>query len=749
MPPFNNCREFFSKLYYKFTFFRCVYIVQNKSDGVFFNMCFFNFCSLHTVQPRGKSVAELAYKFSFVDRHQTTAPVTHVQREDALSAATSARFAQAQGGQQTQAEDGLVQRTRLGSASVPSPLSEMFVPPPPPPAPEFIPPPPPPPPPVVPPPPGVILRGKSGKKVDKKKRDSGPQLSMAEVVAKAKKMRETRERVLSAGSSSSATQENIEDPFESAMQARAVQLKSRTADVQQSPRQEEESELMREMRRKAKRASRAFAENEKMVHISIEDGEVPADNDGKLLRAFSSSSSSRDTGDNDSLQSLENTEKLESPKEVNDFVDSLFDPVLSQGVEDLSNGLVLQGALKGGGGVNQPNTTSASSSGAGTFTTTAAMNGHPAGQGNGYPMVPGQGNGYPVAAGQGSGYPVAAGQGNGYPGLVQGNGFPGIIPSGMYYGLPQTNGPLFPAANMDAAMLAAQQQVLIERLIAQQALIQQQQTVATQKQQEQLLQLAQQQQAQLEQMQQLLAATSQPANPPSSPPQTSVPMSVQMINTAQSSSSTGTSAPVNGHVGVHKEETSMMVPSPPPEFSDINDSIQESSQLPVTPRTSSLLPPPPPFPSVQEQTMTFTEAFPPPPAPIAESSNTVDSADGPQRPGLKRRSTDKVALAVAALELKSDEVRSPGPISPLKHGESFSFETPVKEKNKRTSSSVGFVLLSDKQNNTVRHPRTTGPYLSYNNVKWNFNIRKEVSSNDVEKQFTETPCLTGKILTTV
>lgn len=692
--------------------------------------CFSFSFSLHTQQPRGKSVTEIAYKFSFADHQQSVSSPAHVQREDALSAATSARLAQAN--QHTQhVEDGLVQRTRLSSASGPPPVSQVFVPPPPPPPPAFVPPPPPPPPPVLPPPQGVVLR-RPTKKGDKKKRDSGPQLSMAEVVAQAKKMREARERVMSTGSSASATQENSEDPFESAIQARVVQLKSRRVDVQQAPRQEEDSELVREMRRKAQRASRAFVE----THVSIEDGELPADNERKFSRAFSSSSSSRDTGDNDSLQSLENTEKLESPKEVNDFVDSLFDPVLSQGVEGLSNEIALQGALKGGGGVNQPNTTAANSSAAGTFTTTAAMNGYPAGQGNGYPVGAGQGSGYPVVPVQGNGYPVAPGQGNMFPGLVQGNSFPGMIPGGMFYGLPQTNGPLFPASNMDAAMLAAQQQILIERLIAQQALLQQQQTVASQKQQEQLLLLAQQQQAQLEQMQHILAASSQQALSPASPNQAGASAYVQVSDSAQSSTSAVSSVPVNGHVAVENGNAGISVPSPPPEFSDINHAESNSSQVPVPPRTSSLLPPPPPFPSVQEQTITVTEAFPPPPSPIAESSSAIDSVDAPQRPELKRRSTDKVALAVAALELKSDEVRSPGPTSPLKRGESFTFETPAKEKpgfHKRTSSSMGFVLLSDKQNNTVLHPRCTGPYLSYNNVKWKFNIRKEVrrsSPND-------------------
>lgn len=650
----------------------------------------------------------------------------HVQREDALSAATSARFAQAS---HIQVEDGLVQRTRLGSSSTPSPppVSQMFVPPPPPPPPAFVPPPPPPPPPVLPPSQGVVLRPKPTRnKGDRKKRDSGPQLSMAEVVAKAKKMREARERVLSVGSSASANQENSEDPFESVMQARVVQLKSRRVDVpQQAPRQEEDSELMREMRRKAQRASRAFAENEKFTHITIEDGELPPDSDRKTSRAFSSSSSSRDTGDNDSLQSLENAEKLESPKEVNDFVDSLFDPVLSQGVEGLSNEIALQGALKGGGGVNQPSTTAASSSSTGTFTTTATINGNPVGQGNGYPAAHVQGNGYPAAQVQG----------NGYPGLIPGSAFPGMVPGGLLYSIPQTNGPLFPGPNMDAAMLAAQQQVLIERLIAQQALLQQQQTVASQKQQEQLLQLAQQQQAQLEQMQQILAAAGHQTQPAVSHDQASASASIQVLNTAESSASAFSSTPVNGHAALQNGETSMRVPSPPPEFSDISNS--ESSRVPIPPRTSSL-PPPPPYPGIQEHTFAVTEAFPPPPSPITENSVAADNIDAPQRPGIQRRSTDKVALAVAALELKSEEARSPGPTSPLKQGETFSFvsdtpvkfDTPSKERpdfHKRASSSLGFVLLSDKQNNTVLHPRTTGPHLSYSNVKWKFNIRKEVS----------------------
>lgn len=681
--------------------------------------------NLHTSHARGKNVAELAYRFTSAERQQAS----HVQREDALSAATSARLAQAN--QPRQVEDGLVQRTRLGSGSAPPPVGQVFVPPPPPPPPAFMPPPPPPPPPVAPPPSGVILRGRPSKNEDKKKRDSGPQLSMAEVVAKAKKMREARERVVSADSSASANQDVSEDPFESAMQSRTLQLKSRRVEIQQAPRKEEESELMREMRRKAKRASQAFVESEKVTHITIEDGVFQPDYGRKPTRAFSSSSSSRDTGDNDSLQSLENAERLESPKEVNDFVDSLFDPVLSEGVEGLSNEYVLRGALKGGGGVNQPSSTAASSMSTGTFTTAAAMNGHPTGGGNGhlagqpisypvgqvsgYPL--GQANGFPL--GQLSGYPVVSSPGNGYPGLSQATGLPGMLPVGMYYGLPQTNGPMLPGSNMDAAMLAAQQQILIERLIA------------TQKQQEQLLQLAQQR-AQLEQMQLLLAtAGQQPQTSSTVPTSASAATSLQGLYGSQSSLSTLSSSPVNGHVDVPNGESALVVPLPPPEFSDSTSSLDRSPPAPVLPPTS-LLPPPPPPPSSQEQSHTGSEAFPPPPSPIVERRVVAgaDSVDGPQRPELKRRSTDKVALAVAALESKADDVRSPGPMSPVKQGsENFNFDVPVKERpviQKRQSSSVGFVLLSDKQNSTVRHPRSTGPYLAYSNAKWKLNIRKEV-----------------------
>lgn len=688
--------------------------------------------NLHTSQPRGKNVAELANKFTFVERQQSA----QVQREDALSAATTARLAQAS--QPKQVADGLVQRTRLGSASSPGPVGQVFVPPPPPPPPAFMPPPPPPPPPVAPPPSRLVLKEKRSGDVEKKKRDSGPQLSMAEVVAKAKKMRETRERVLSTDGSASANQDTSDDPFESAMQARSVHLKSRRVEVQQTPRQEEESELKREMRRKAKRASLAFVENEKVTQITIEDGVFQAGYDRKPTRAFSSSTSSRETGDNDSLQSLENAERLESPKEVNDFVDSLFDPVLSQGVEGLSNTHALRGALKGGGGVNQPSsTTAANSLGSGTPITTTAVNGHPVSQGNGY--LAGQPNGYPIAgqlggyaigpangfpigqangfpAGQLGGFPVVSSTGNGYPGLTQATGFSGMLPVGMYYGLPQANGPLLPSGNMDAAMLAAQQQILIERLIA------------TQKQQEQLLQLAQQR-AQLEQMQLLLANAGQQPQSPTVQTQATAAALLQGLNSPPSTTSTLSSSTVNGHEELPKKEPTIAVPLPPPEFSDL---IAENGLpiAPVLPPPSSL-PSPPPVPTTQ-QSFTASDAFPAPPSSIVEprSAVGVDSVDSPQRPELKRRSTDKVALAVAALESKAEDVYSPGDTSPLKHaGEKFTFEAPAKERpgiQKRQSSAVGFVLLTDKQSNTVRHPRSSGPYLTYSNVKWKFNIRKEI-----------------------
>ena len=670
-------------------------------------------------QVRGKSVAEIAYKFSFVEHQRTSSLSNHAQREDALSAATSARLAEAS--YHGQVEDGLVQRTRLGSNTVspPSPSAQVFVPPPPPTAPAFIPPPPPPPPPVMPPPQALVLRGRSVKKGEKKKRDSEPQLSMAEVVAKAKKMREARENVLSTGSSASANQESQEDPFESAMQARVVQLKSRRVEVQQGPRQEEDNEMMREMRRKAKRASQAFVEKEEKegVTITIVNGGLSAVNGGRVVL---SSSSSRGTGDSDSIQSSEGSDKLESPKEVNDFVNSLFDPVLSQGVEGLSSEIALQGALKGGGGVNQPTTTSVNTSASGTFTTTAAVNGHPVGQGNGYPAFPMQGNGY--------------------PGLI-----PGMVPAGMYYGLPQTNGPMFPAPSMDAAVLAAQQQILIERLIAQQALLQQQQTAATQKQQEQLLQLAQQQQAQLEQMQQLLAATGQQSQLAAAGlNQSNVTTGINTASAAQSTSVAISSIPVNGHAASENgenDDTKFQIPLPPPEFSDTVSLESAELSIPSSP------PPPYPMSEVQEQSITVTETFPPPPTPLTENADTADNVDAPPRPELKRRSTDKVALAVAALELISDEVRSPGPMSPVKPGEqtfSFTMETSAKERpefHKRASSSMGFVLLSDKQNKTVLHPRCTGPYLSYNNVKWRFNIRKEVGCNSCTISPLCTTCL--------
>lgn len=703
-------------------------------------------------QARGKSVAEIAHKFSSVD-HQPPPSPSHTQREDALSAATSARLASVSS--QGPVADNLVQRSRLGSGSVyvesapPSfPFPQAFVPPPPPPPPAFVPPPPPPPP-VAPPTEHVILRRKTTKKdKDRKKRESaGPELSMAEVIAKAKKMREQRERVLSTGSSAtSGNKESIDDPFESAMQARVVQLKSRRVEVQQAPRQEEDSELMREMRRKAERASRAFVENEKTTHLSVEDSVFLAEGERRLSR--DNSTSSRETGDNDSLRSLETSDKLESPKQVKDFVDSLFDPVLSQGVEGLSDEVALQGALKGGGGVNQPNTAAANAS---TATASTAVNGHPSGQahtqGNGYavhPVVQAQGNGYPVN-------PVVQAQGNGYPGLMQTNGFPGMMPgASMYFGMPQANGPLvglpqasngpvlgaplYPA-NMDTALLAAQQQVLIERLLAQQALLQQQQTVASQKQQEQLLILAQQQQSQLEHMQHMLAVN-QPA--------------ASMLDTQATvaSSSVSASSATNGHVVSHNGETTTGVLSPPSEFSDVSYSPPPQSPIPpppsalvlIPPRSTSLPPAPAPTTSLQEQSSSVTDAFPPPPPPISDETNAEENMSTPQRPGLTRRATDKVSLFVAALEGKSggEETRSPGPASPLKHGESFSFSatSPVRKESaarerpefrKRTSSSLGFVVLSDKQNSTVLHPRSTGPYLSYSHVKWKLNIRKEVS----------------------
>lgn len=700
----------------------------------------FIFLSLHMPQARGKSVAEIAHKFSFVD-HQPPSSPSHTQREDALSAATSARLANVSS--QGPVEDNLVQRSRLGSGSAhvesappPYPFPEVFVPPPPPPPPAFVPPPPPPPP-VVPPSERVILRRKPTKKdKDRKKRDSGgPQLSMAEVIAKAKKMREQRERVLSTGSSATSdNKDTADDPFESAMQARVVQLKSRRVEVQQGPRQEEDSELMKEMRRKAQRASRAFVENEKGTHLSVEDSVFVTVGETRPSRD-NSSTSSREAGDNDSLQSLENSDRLESPKQVKDFVDSLFDPVLSQGVEGLSDEVALQGALKGGGGVNQPNTAAASAS---TATVSTAVNGHPTGQAHT------QGNGYPV-------HPAPLAHGNGYPGMMQANGFPGMVPGApVYYGMPQTNGPLvglpqasngpvmggplYPA-NMDTALLAAQQQVLIERLIAQQALLQQQQTVASQKQQEQLLMLAQQQQSQLEQMQQIIASN-QPATP-------------QLESQAAvASSSAFTSTATNGHVVSHNGETTIEVLSPPSEFSDIRHSPPPQSPIPpppsplvlIPPRSTSLPPAPAPTISLQEQSSSVTEVFPPPPPPISDDSNAVESVSTPQRPGLTRRATDKVALFVAALEGKSgaEETRSPGPTSPLKHGDSFSFSatSPVRKESaardrpefhKRASSALGFVVLSDKQNSTVLHPRSAGPYLSYSHVKWKLNIRKEVS----------------------
>ena len=727
-------------------------------------------CSLHSLhmpQARGKSVAEIAHKFTVVEQQPPSAPV-HIQREDALSAATSARIASAN--YQGPVEDNLVQRTRLGSSSprvesAPSPpLPNAFVPPPPPPPPAFVPPPPPPPPPVAPPTGQVVLRRKVTKKdsKDKKKRESG--LSMAEVMAKAKKMREARERVLSTGSSTSASKEISEDPFESAMQARAVQLKCRKPEMQPAPRQEEDSELMREMKRKAQRASRAFVETEKGPLPSSDDNVFVLDINGGRPTTDNVSISSREGGDNDSVHSLETGVRLESPKQVKDFVDSLFDPVLSQGVEGLSNETALQGAMKGGGGVNQPNNTATANGGTSSGSTAPAVNGQAHSQGNGFSV-----------------HPTAQAPGNGYPGMMQTNGFPGMMgmPT-MYYGIPQANGPLgmpqangslampqangpvgmpqangslaMPQANvpllvpqasggpvlggplfqpnMETAMLAAQQQVLIERLIAQQALLQQQQTVASQKQQEQLMMLAKQQQSQLEQMQSFLAASNQPTH--------------QQLEeqTVDGPAPPSVRAATNGYAASHMDGTVADVPLPPPEFSDVGHLLPPpayavpSPQVPVPARTSSL-PPPPPL-STREERSSSSEEFPAPPPAISES--TVENLDSPERPGLKRRSTDKVALAIAALEGKSggEELCSPGPASPVKHGESFTFssessprrESAAKERpdfHKRASSSLNFVVLSDRNNVTALHPRCTGPYLSYSHVKWKFNIRKEVS----------------------
>ena len=242
--------------------------------------------------------------------------------------------------------------------------------------------------------------------------------------------------------------------------------------------------------------------------------------------------------------------------------------------------------------------------------------------------------------------------------------------------------------------------------------------------------LAKQQQSQLEQMQSFLAASNQPTH--------------QQLEeqTVDGPAPPSVGAATNGYAASHMDGTVADVPLPPPEFSDVGHLLPPpayavpSPQVPVPARTSSL-PPPPPL-STREERSLSSEEFPAPPPAISES--TVENLDSPERPGLKRRSTDKVALAIAALEGKSggEELRSPGPASPVKHGESFTFssessprrESAAKERpdfHKRASSSLNFVVLSDRNNVTALHPRCTGPYLSYSHVKWKFNIRKEVS----------------------
>ena len=767
------------------------------------------------MQPRATHVSEIAHKFSSADESTTTAVSSpHGPREDGLSSATSARLTSTS---RVQTEDKLVARSRVDG--LPPPPQEMIPsPPPPPPPPDVFVPPPPPPPPVAPPPDRVRLIRKLTKK-DKKRETKAPAFSMAEVVAKAKKMRETRQ-ALSTSSSEPGIQESNEDPFEAAIKSQ--RLKSvKNVETQQKPK-EEDNELKRALRAKAKRVSQAWEVNEKAMEemkafkqasYSV-DGHVPDEMKSKAQHARDTwgeeeQSGTKSSVSDESLQSGEGHGNLQSQTEMSDFVDRLFDPVLTHGVDDLTNEEALGGAMKGGGGMKQPgnapvkqNTSSAASTH--QTATHAAANG---------PMFGATGEVRP--------------QGNGYPELAQGNGYPGMpkvvpisgVPAAGYYSMPYVsapgmsipvsgvnghistapavNGPMaLPGVNgptagtigmngpmvalpgmnvpmagvpsqqpLDPGFLAAQQQLLIERLLQQQAMLQHQQSAQTHKQQEQLMQLAQQQSMHLQTLQLLL--TNQAAGQSAIPAgQSAIPAGQSAIPAGQPpvpsvSSTNGTAVITSSEIvnGISSTRTtnafkvtraSTLVStalSPPPEFSDVNKrrswttSHSPPSALPplstpvaVSSRVAPLPPPPQeqffPPPPLED------ESFPPPPPTAAGSSE--------KSAGVKKTTGD-VALAVAALEAKKpDTAISPVPSSPRTAENSiFTFNvsqvsppkteaqtSAVKEENQLTrsrASSANLNLSTMEKKRTMLHPsRKNDPYLTYNNVHWKLSLRKEV-----------------------
>ena len=712
---------------------------------------------------RGTNVSEIATKFASKEQTSSSTVPPQGPREDALSVATKNKLVTAAASLQ---EDRLASATALKTRDPSPPNSPLslstvnvqssVVPAPPPPPAIFVPAPPPPPP-VVPPSEKSAVKRRVTKKdkKEKKKQENAPAYSLAEVVAKAKRMSEVRNRILSTDSEGTPIQPRDapeEDPFDSAIKARVSQLKSSTRpDVAVHPKVNEESELKKALIAKSKRVSQAWKDNEKALEemkayrqsYLAEEHEENVSEELKLKaqrvkeswvepkekeRSFSYSAMYADEDSGRKSSGLVSTTdgNLDSlgQSEMNEFLDSLFDPVLTHDVEDLSNEDRLRATIKGGGGV-QPDKTSPSEN----------NNNQGGGPAKGRP------NGQIPILATGKTGTLSA---NGYPAMIASSGYPVMAVEGAAGGSRRLQ---MGGEAVDQTLLMAQQQLLIEQLLSNQTMLQMQQDMLNQNQQEQLYLLAQHQATiqnqQLQQIQQAriqhnqLHYTTMPLRVNNFPEPSANPAGNTFASADKSTVSNGLSTvsvtqPEQPLLVVSNAETSTDdLPPPPADFLDGVFSLNQLTDDLATNSPIQASPPPPPAPL---STQRSPKPSPPPRTCSTLSTSRVnpDNVDGgPKVSGAGR----EVAQVIAALEAKDSSTQDQLPDSmdtTVQVAEQNVDVNRPKVKSRTSTSSLSTDLAAMENRKSRLYTARNKLYLTYKNqVRWKLSLRKEVKMGGI------------------
>ncbi|XP_032227086.2 unconventional myosin-XV isoform X2 [Nematostella vectensis] len=721
---------------------------------------------LHRPPSKRAHVADIAHKFSFSERPASTIPQPQAPREDALSAATSARIVSQAATDKHQ--DRLVSETAARSRVETTDGPAAVIPPPPPPPPPASNVPAPPPPPPVMPPQKVIMRKPTKKKDKKESKKEGPQYSLAEVVAKAKRMSETRSRVFSTSSGGGGKETEV-DAFEAVIKQRQGNLKPRKVETTAIPEDKPESELKRVMQAKANRVSRLWESTDASL-AGIQSYQKPSIHKGEEIemksraeqlhkswadpekkeRSISCSSSGRVSNhsgevpattiqvDDAPSSSRAQQNDTNNHDDVSDFVDSLFDPVISN-FDELMKEDAVRVAIKGGGGVQQgitnPNasqqnafTARVSTPSAGVPANTVGVSSHiigissPAVGSIGSPVAMNGPMFVPIQrAPMSNGYAQVAV--NGYPGYSTGMVAPTYVPMATSYSSPVP----------DVNSLAAQQQVLIDRLLQQQALLHQQQQELSQKSQDQLVQLQLQHAEELRRLQEQISGKQtgmlsgitnghgptangheptsnghEPTTNGHEPPANVCDSPLSILSPSTSTSSVGT---------LNKAEhcsASADLPLPPPEFSDLESSAPIPPPPPQMNNTSA-----PPPPNKEKQTAKPPAPLPPPRIDSQLVNNDISKSAG-------------VASAVAMLEAKTPN--SPTSKTPEVSVSISSSRAEVAGDN----STLAKPPLQRKQSSTLAHlynqeikttkllNKLNDLYVTVERVGWKMSIRKEI-----------------------